>query len=139
MLNDDGDDVVPEWALLMGINLHGLHAIIPPKLKSDESFIVQITGDDLWQWRQIMSKALAFEALNESLRPLGYWISPTGRWRIAACVYKGIHSYKKKVSSRLLSKCGKDRFLSNKIYKLEVKSTDVVAMPHNVITGGKPT
>lgn len=126
---DNSENIVPEGALLTGVNLN----VIPPKLKSDESFIIQITGDGLWQWRQIMCKALAFEALNESLRPLGYRISPTGRGRIAQCLYKAIHSFKKKASSRLLGKCDKDRLISKKIYELEVKSTEVAAMLQDVI------
>jgi len=130
MSNFQFAETLPEWALLSGKDI----TVIPPSLKTLESkFVVQITGEGLWQWKKISSKLCAFEALNSTLRALGYSISPAAKTRIAQCLYQAIQSFAKKVSSRLLGKAARDRLKSNKVYELCVEETEMASMPKDVI------
>lgn len=123
MSNFQCAETLPEWACLSGKDI----TVIPPNLKTLESkFVVQITGEGLWQWKKILSKLCAFEALNSTLRTLGYSITPAAKPRIAQCLYQAIQSFTKKVSSRLLGKAARDRLKSNKVYELCVEETEML-------------
>ena len=124
------ENAVPEWAKLGADSI----CVIPPRLKpQSDQFVIQISGDGLWQWRKIDSKLSSFDALNASLRPLGYVISPAAKGRIAQCLYKAISVFKKKVCSPLLGKIDRQKLRSSKTYELEVVESEFSAMPHEVI------
>lgn len=130
MSNFQCAETLPEWACLSGKDI----TVIPPNLKTlERKFVVQITGEGLWQWKKISSKLCAFEALNSTLRTLGYSITPAAKPRIAQCLYQAIQSFTKKVSSRLLGKAARDRLKSNKVYELCVEEIEMASMPKDVI------
>ena len=92
---------MPEWAKLGADSI----SVIPSRLKPlSGQFVIQISGDGLWQWRKIDPKLSSFDAFNASLRMLGYAISPAAKGRIVQCLYKAISVSKKKVCSPLLGK-----------------------------------
>ena len=128
-LSDD-ENSVPEWAKLGPDSI----CIIAPRLKPhSDQFIIQISGEGLWQWRRISTKLDCFHALNASLQPFGYAISQEAKWRISQCLLKAILSFKKRVCSPLLGKIDRHKLRNDKTYELEVFQSEFSVMPQDVI------
>lgn len=126
----DEENSVPEWEKLGADSI----CIIPPRLKPlSDQFIIQISGEGLWQWRRMSTKLSCFHALNASLQPFGYVISQEAKWRISQCLFKAISSFKKKVCSPLLGKNDRLKLKNNKTYELEVVQSEFSAIPQDVI------
>ena len=126
----NNETLVPEWAILGGNNI----CVIPPDLGSlGGQYIVQITGEGLWKWRKLETKSSTFDALVESLRTIGYSLSPLARGRICQCLFKAVSSFKKRVSSPLHGKSDRDRIIQTKTYEMKVREEEFVALPKDVI------
>lgn len=126
----NNETLVPEWAILGGNNI----CVIPPDLGSlRDQYIVQITGEGLWKWRKLETKSSTFDALVESLRTIGYSLSPLARGRICQCLFKAVSSFKKRVSSPLHGKSDRDRIIQTKTYEMKVREEEFVALPKDVI------
>lgn len=126
----NNETLVPEWAILGGNNI----CVIPPDLGSlGDQYIVQITGEGLWKWRKLETKSSTFDALVESLRTIGYSLSPLARGRICQWLFKAVSSFKKRVSSPLHGKSDRDRIIQTKTYEMKVREEEFVALPKDVI------
>ena len=71
---------IPEWAIVHPLMVN----VIPPSVASTERFYtVEIVGKAFWIWKDLKSEPRNyFEALNSSLKPLGYKISDSEEKRI---------------------------------------------------------
>ena len=126
----NNETLVPEWAILGGNNI----CVIPPDLGSlGDQYVVQITGEGLWKWRKLETKSSTFDALVESLRTIGFSLSPLARGRICQCLFKAVSSFKKRVSSPLHGKSDRDRIIQTKTYEMKVREEEFVALPKDVI------
>ena len=126
----NNETLVPKWAILGGNNI----CVIPPDLGSlRDQYIVQITGEGLWKWRKLETKSSTFDALVESLRTIGFSLSPLARGRICQCLFKAVSSFKKRVSSPLHGKSDRDRIIQTKTYEMKVREEEFVTLPKDVI------
>ena len=94
---------------------------------------MQITGEGLWKWRKLETKSSTFDALVESLRTIGYSLSPLARGRICQCLFKAVSSFKKRVSSPLHGKSDRDRIIRANTYEMEFREEEFVVLPKDVI------
>ena len=71
---------IPEWAIVHPLMVN----VIPPSVASTERFYtIEIVGEAFWIWKDLKSEPRNyFEALNSSLKPLGYKISDNEEKRI---------------------------------------------------------
>ena len=71
---------IPQWAIVHPLLVN----VIPPSVASTERFhTIEIVGEAFWIWKDLKSEPRNyFEALNSSLKPLGYKISNNEEKRI---------------------------------------------------------
>jgi len=74
---------IPEWAIVHPLMVN----VIPPSVASTEPaeclYTIEVVGEAFWIWKDLKSETKNYlEALNSSLKPLGYKISDNEEERI---------------------------------------------------------
>ena len=108
----------------------------PSQFLHSQNFFVEIAGQELYKWSKVEGRhPFLFEALQESLRQVGYGLDESGKTRIQNFLNTKIHRFSKWVLAVKNWKSREER--KNKWLEIELLEREIIKTPRDVVIENK--
>ena len=109
-----------------------IHMVPPFVDENDQMFHLQVSGEALWDWRDVSMPGTLFELLQASILPLGYQLHDSARERVGDSVARSVRRFREKVQSNTNGKKRK-RLKAETWIKLGIKPEEIKHTPNDVL------